>query len=240
MNWEIGCSGFHYKHWKEQFYPKGLAQKNWFDYYCQHFSSLELNVTFYRFPELAFVKNWHKKSPDGFTFAVKAPRIVTHFKQFIGTEELITEFYDVMQNGLQEKLGCYLFQLPPRIAFTEERLERIINALDTNYPNVVEFRHVTWWNDAVYKKLGANNITFCAQSHPLLPDDVIVNNKLVYYRLHGVPDLYRSPYDMTFLKKIATEIKAHRKAKQAFIYFNNDIEVSAIDNAKQMQQLVCL
>lgn len=54
MQWYIGCSGFHYKEWKELFYPKGLPQRLWLNYYYQHFNTLELNVTFYRVPQLYY------------------------------------------------------------------------------------------------------------------------------------------------------------------------------------------
>ncbi|HUR10418.1 MAG TPA: DUF72 domain-containing protein [Flavitalea sp.] len=231
----IGCSGFHYKHWRGGFYPEKLAQKNWFDFYCQHFSTLELNVTFYRFPQLSFLQNWYIKSPPHFKFAVKAPRLITHYKQFNDTHDLITEFYSVIQNGLEDKLGCVLFQLPPRLAYNETRLDKIISAVDTNYKNTIEFRHVSWWRNDVYEKLAKNNISFCGMSHPLLPQDIIQNTSFLYYRFHGIPELYKSPYDLEVLKKAADEIGNSGKTKEAFIYFNNDIEVSAIDNAKQMR-----
>ena len=80
--WWIGCSGFHYKHWKEIFYPAGLAQTKWFDFYCRHFNTLELNVTFYRFPRLTVLENWYKRSPKEFKFSVKMNKAVTHYKQF--------------------------------------------------------------------------------------------------------------------------------------------------------------
>ena len=78
-NWWIGCSGFHYKHWRNIFYPEGMATKNWFGYYCEQFNAVELNVTFYRFPQVAFLKTFHIRSPDDFRFAVKAPRAITHY-----------------------------------------------------------------------------------------------------------------------------------------------------------------
>src|ERR1700759_2717586 len=153
MKWFIGCSGFHYKEWKGKFYPEKLAQKNWFDFYSQHFNTLELNVTFYRFPQLSFLNNWYKKSPDEFCFAVKAPRLITHYKQFNETEQLLSDFYSTVKEGLKEKLGPILFQLPGKIAYTEERLHRIIKSVNPDYINVVEFRHVSWWDKQVYSQL---------------------------------------------------------------------------------------
>ncbi len=99
--WWIGCSGLHYKHWKEIFYLHGLPQIKWFNFYSEHFNTLELNVTFYRFPQLSFLKTWYKKSPDTFKFSVKAPRALTHYKKFSGTENLLSDFYSTVKEGLK-------------------------------------------------------------------------------------------------------------------------------------------
>lgn len=234
----IGCSGFHYRHWRNGFYPEGLAQRKWFEYYCENFSTLELNVTFYRFPQLSFLQGWYKKSPANFSFAVKAPRIITHYKLFNGTEELVKEFYDVVKVGLEEKLGCVLFQLPPRFAFSQERLGKIVEAMDTSFKNTIEFRNITWWREDVFTTLANKNISFCGMSHPLLPQDIIQNTDFLYYRFHGIPHLYKSPYDFSVLKNFVDAVVKNGKNKEAFIYFNNDIDVSAIRNAKEMEQYV--
>ncbi|MDB5222036.1 MAG: hypothetical protein JWN83_703 [Chitinophagaceae bacterium] len=238
VKWFIGCSGFHYKHWKGIFYPHDLPQNKWFDFYCEHFNTLELNVTFYRFPQLSFLQTWYKKSTAVFRFAVKAPRAITHYKKFNDTERLISDFYNTIEEGLKEKLGCVLFQMPPRFNYTDERLEKIINSLDTSFNNVLEFRHVSWWNAEVYKELAKNKISFCGMSHPDLPCDIIQNTSVLYYRMHGVPNLYQSPYKLSTLKKIINEIETSEKTKKAFIYFNNDIDVSAVKNAKEMIGLI--
>ena len=238
MQWRIGCSGFYYNHWKGIFYPEDLPKSKWFDYYKQHFNTLELNVTFYRFPKLEVFEGWHEKTPKDFSFSVKAPRFITHFKQFNDTAEIMAGYYDTMQKGLKKKLGCVLFQLPPRAAYTEERFGKILATLDPSFKNVLEFRHPSWWNKEVFKILGKHKITFCGQSHPLLPDDIIQNTALVYYRFHGTPDLYKSPYSQPFLERVANEIMLNKKSKKAFLFFNNDIDGSAIKNARQLQQII--
>src|ERR1700712_4723427 len=119
MTWHIGCSGFHYKHWKGAFYPNNLAQKRWFEFYTEQFSTLELNVTFYRFPRLEVLRAWYEKAPADFRFAVKAPKAITHFKQFHGTVDMLTSFYNTIREGLQKKLGPVLFQFPPRFHYEE-------------------------------------------------------------------------------------------------------------------------
>jgi uncharacterized protein YecE (DUF72 family) len=234
MKWHIGCSGFHYKDWKIKFYPEGLPQKKWFDYYCEHFDTLELNVTFYRFPQLSFLQNWYQKSPEQFRFSVKAPKAITHFKQFHDSADMITSFYDTINDGLRDKLGPVLFQLPPRFSYDEDRLERIIKNLNRSFNNVVEFRHVSWWREDVYNALAAHRITFCGMSHPTLPDDVIQNTTSVYYRFHGVPDLYRSPYSKEFLQKVIDKVKHNGNTEECWFYFNNDFDAVGVQNAKEM------
>lgn len=119
VKWLIGCSGFHYKHWKGIFYPENLPQNKWFDFYCEHFNTLELNVILLPFSQLSFLQTWYKKRVAGFRFAVKAPRAITHYKKFNDTERLISDFYNTIEEGFKEKLGTILFQLPPRFEYSE-------------------------------------------------------------------------------------------------------------------------
>lgn len=236
--YHVGCSGFHYKHWKGVFYPEKLPQRRWFGFYQQHFRTLELNVTFYRFPQLSALESWYQQSPPDFRFSVKAPRLITHYKQFHDCAQLLADFYGTVQEGLREKLGPVLFQLPPRLTYAEDRLARIVESLDPAFRNVVEFRHPSWWLGQVYRELARRHIAFVGQSHPALPDEVVTNTELVYYRFHGTPELYKSPYPEEFLRRVASEIQAPGHVKEAYLYFNNDIDASAIGNARQMLGLV--
>jgi uncharacterized protein YecE (DUF72 family) len=236
IQWHIGCSGFHYKEWRGAFYPKEIPVRSWFEYYCKHFDTLELNVTFYRFPVLSSLQNWYHKSPAHFNFAVKVPRLVTHYKKFDGTDELIKDFYGIVREGLRDKLGCILFQLPPDIVFSENLLIRIMNQCDPSFKNVIEFRHSSWWNETVYKMLTEHKISFCSHSYPGLPDRVIANSALAYYRFHGVPRLYFSSYSKEFLQQIITDIRKSKHVREVFLYFNNTAELSAIKNARYLQK----
>lgn len=236
VKWHIGCSGFYYKHWKGVFYPEGLAQSKWFKFYTEHFNSLELNGTFYRAPTAETFKNWYKVSPGDFSFAVKAPRMITHYKKFRNTKDLITAFYDAIQTGLGEKLGAVLFQMPPRFVYNEERLENMIANLEPGFNNVLEFRDASWWNNDVYKRLAGKQVTFCGISHPQLPSAVIHNTPVLYYRFHGKEQLYSSEYTFDELSVFTDEIK-RISPKQVFVYFNNDIGASAIRNARALNKL---
>jgi uncharacterized protein YecE (DUF72 family) len=238
--WWVGCSGFFYKHWRGVFYPEDLAVKKWFEFYCERFNTVELNVTFYRFPQVSFLKSWYKRSPEEFKFSVKVPRAITHFKKFKDAGDLLSSFYDVVNRGLNDKVGSILFQLPPRLAYSEEKLQQIIESTDPAFPNVIEFRHESWWTEEVYKELGRHNITFCGISHPTLPDEVVINNPLVYYRLHGTIDLYKTPYKESYLQGVVDKIKSKRKPKEVFCYFNNDIDVNAPSDADKLKKLAAV
>lgn len=237
INWHIGCSGFHYKHWKDIFYPEGLAQSKWFSFYAEHFDSLELNASFYRTPTPKALANWYSISPDGFNFAVKAPRSITHYKKFNDVQDIIMRFYDLVQAGLQEKLAAVLFQLHPNYACTEAHLGAMLKSLSPDFKNVVEFRHPSWWNEQVYQAFGDRNIVFSGISHPTLPQDVIHNSGTLYYRFHGAEDLYRSEYSRSELTSFIKTVK-EADVSDAYVFFNNDIGGSAVRNATDLKQLV--
>ncbi len=236
--WWIGCSGFYYKEWKEAFYPNDLPQRKWFEFYCEHFNTVELNVTFYRFPRAADLNDWYSRSPDDFKFTVKAPRLITHYKRFSNVTRELHDFYEAVGRGLKNKLGSILFQLHPGIQYSELKLEQILKFLDTTFDNVIEFRHESWWRANVIKELQRANVAFCGISYPGLPDEVYKSASFMYYRFHGVPKLYLSSYNRQQLKLIVDEIKRRRGLKDVYLYFNNDIEVAAVRNAKTIQSMI--
>ena len=233
----LGCSGFHYKEWKDFFYPEKLPQTKWFEFYCDHFNTLELNVTFYKFPTEKSLSKWYNTSPADFKFSVKAPRLITHYKKFNDCEILLKDFYNSIHTGLQEKLGCVLFQLPPQFIYSPEMLGLIINSMDYSFKNVFEFRNITWWNENVFKQFKKHHLIFCGVSFPKLPDEVITTNKDLYYRFHGVPVLYKSIYTENFIENIYQQIKNANPA-EAWIYFNNTWGNAAIINSKYLQELI--
>jgi uncharacterized protein YecE (DUF72 family) len=236
--WWIGCSGFHYMGWKGTFYPEDLPQRKWFEFYCESFNTVELNVTFYRFPRVKDLQSWYDRSPDEFMFTVKAPRLITHYKRFNNTARELGDFYNSVATGLRNKLGSILFQLHPGIAFSEEKLEQILKSLDASFVNVIEFRHESWWRPSVVKALQQANVTFCGISYPGLPENVYKTSPTMYYRFHGVPKLYLSSYNKAKLEGVVTEIKQKRGVEDIYVYFNNDIEVAAVRNARTVQRLV--
>jgi len=238
MEWHVGCSGFHYKEWKGIFYPEKLPQRRWFEHYSTQFDTLELNVTFYRFPQVAFLENWYAISPEHFSFAVKVPRLITHYKKFKDTERMLDDFYTSISQGLKEKLGPVLFQLPPQLIYSDEALEAILKSVNPEFDNVIEFRHASWWTDKVQEKLGQRGISFCGISYPRLPEDAVINTDLVYYRFHGLTKLYYSSYTNKELERVANAIHKNKTAKRVFVYFNNTATAAAIENAVYIREFI--
>jgi len=233
----IGCSGFHYKHWRSKFYPEKLAVKNWFEFYCEHFSTLELNVTFYRFPKLATLRQWYDRAPDDFVFSVKVPRSVTHFKKLNNTTDMMTDFYGLLKEGLADKLGAVLFQFPPNFSASDAHVERIINTIDPCFDNVAEFRHPSWWDEQIISRLGAHQLAFSGISHPDFPDQVIGNTARLYYRMHGREQLYASGYSEQQLADLVSRVDSIPGLRRAYIYFNNDVQGFATQNAEMLLKL---
>ena len=128
--------------------------------------------------------------------------------------------------------------MPPSFHYREEHLEQLITTVDSQFLNVVEFRHESWWTEEIFETLRKKNIVFSGVSFPKnIPDDFIINNsKSVYYRLHGVPVLFKSEYSEEELKKLAKEIK---KAKQdVFIFFNDTWGTAALKNALYLKKIL--
>ena len=152
---------------------------------------------------------------------------------------MLNDFYELLREGLKEKMGCVLFQFPPQFVFSDERLEKILRQVNPLFNNVIEFRHDTWWRTDVKTQLKKNSISFCGVSFPKIKEDnAVINTPLAYYRFHGVPKLFYSEYDESFLRKIIMQFKKNKKVKTAYIYFNNTASLAALHNAKFVQNLV--
>jgi uncharacterized protein YecE (DUF72 family) len=230
-----GCSGYHYYDWMPEFYPPDLPPEKWLAYYARYFNTLELNVTFYRFPGPSLLKKLYSESPPEFLFAVKVPRIITHYQKLTDSGELLSKFYDICSEHLREKLGPFLFQFPANIRYDEPLLERLSLQLNPFYENVIEFRHISWFNAYVETRLTEMDAIFCGVSFPGLPDKLIINTNTIYYRFHGVPILYISPVGEEKVKKFSASL-LKSNATKAYIYFNNTARSAALYDALNLSE----
>ena len=230
----IGCSGWSYAHWAARFY-KGVPQKGWLEFYTKHFDTVELNMSFYRWPSKTMIENWLSRTPKNFLFTVKANREITHYMKFNNTQEIVTKFYKLLDN-FEEKLGCILWQLPPSFKFDEQKLKDVTSQLDKNYRNVVEFRHKSWWNESTYEQLKKHDIILCTVGAPKIPMEFIKTADDVYVRMHG-SEWYKNLYSKEELEECAKQIKK-LKPKNTWGYFDNDENAYAVQNALELKEIL--
>jgi uncharacterized protein YecE (DUF72 family) len=232
----IGCSGWYYRHWKGVVYPEDLPVSRWFEHYQRAFDTVELTAPFYHWPRPATVRNWARQAAPGFQFSVKVNRRITHLKRFHATRQLVREFC-AFADVLGQRMGCFLFQLPPRFHYTPARLQALTAQLDLRRCNAVEFRHRSWWNDEVFAVFRKAGLIFCCVSAPELPEDIVKTADAVYLRLHGASRWYRHDYSEVELKAWAEKLRASR-AKEIRAYFNNDFQGCAFRNARALKRLL--
>lgn len=232
-----GCSGFHYDDWKDTFYPSDLTKEEWLSYYAQYFKTVEINNSFYSLPEADKLKKWHEQTPGNFRFSMKGSRYVTHMKKLINDSDVregVKKFYHAVE-PLQGKLGCVLWQLPGNQHRDDEKLEDFCSLLSSNFKNVIEFRDLSWFQDPVFEILENHDISYCIISAPDdLPEDIRATTDTAYVRFHGKSDWYNYNYSKKEIKEWQQKLQ-NINARRIYLYFNNDVKVRAVKNAKSMK-----
>ena len=234
----VGTSGYSYQHWKEIFYPKGLAQSKWLEFYAQHFECVEINATFYRHFERHVFERWHDVTPVSFRFAIKGPKTITRDKRLEGAEEDLARFLGSAA-GLGEKLGVILWQLPPSFKNDEEgfaRLQSFIALLPANISHAFEFRHPSWVGPKVMELLDNGCAGWVSADSRRFVSAEAVTGGVGYYRYHGPKELYSSSYSAEAIASLGNSLRPLADIGDAYCFFNNDFCGYALENGKQLQQ----
>ncbi len=233
----IGTSGWNYPHWRERFYPRHIPSELWLPYYAAHFPTVEINNTFYRLPDPAFVERWAAEAPHGFKFAVKASRFLTHIKRLKDCREPLQTFLDrvLLLGGT---LGPLLFQLPPQMKRNDDRLADFLRLIPRELGAVFEFRNPSWHVQSVFDLLQSHNRAYCIMDHPLLPRHLIATSDLVYVRFHTAGVEHDHRYTDEQLRWWARALERLSAGRTAWIYFNNDVRGHAIANAFRLAELM--
>lgn len=228
----IGTSGFTYEHWKGVFYPDGLPQRRWLEFYAEHFDTVELNNTFYRMPRAAVCEAWRDRTPEHFLFAVKANRVITHRFRLMDSRGWLGVFLEAAGH-LGDKLGPILVQLPPLWHCDVPRLEEFLSRAPRRRW-ALEFRDSSWLCGPVYDVLRRHNAALCV--HDLIADHPReVTADWVYLRYHGASG-HDGNYSSSQLKSAAVTIERHLAAgRDVFAYFNNDVGGYAVRNATELK-----
>lgn len=232
----ISTSGWVYKHWKNTFYPPNLSEKEYLKYYSQHFSTVEVNNSFYHLLNEASVQNWIKSVPKDFVFSIKASRYITHMKKLIDPEKTTKNFFESIK-PFKNKIGAILFQLPPKFDFNPERLENLFKTIPDNYKYAFEFRDKRWFNNETYDILRKNNAALCIYNLGEFQTPKEITTDFTYIRFHGPGIPYANKYSEEQLNDFSNDIiNYNKKAKTVFGYFNNDEAGYAIENANELKQ----
>jgi uncharacterized protein YecE (DUF72 family) len=239
----IGLSGWLYPGWRGVFYPKGLRQKEELAYASRHVDTIEINGTFYSLQRPELFAAWRDATPEGFVFAVKGGRFITHMKRLRGVEVALANFFASGVLALHEKLGPFLWQLPPHFAFDEKRLDTFLSLLPRDSEaaaalarghdqrlagrsltfahlgqtlrHAVEIRDASFIDPAFIRLLRRQNVALVFSDGAGLPYAEDVTADFVYVRLHGSEELYTSGYDDDALDRWAARIKNWAAGDQA-------------------------
>jgi uncharacterized protein YecE (DUF72 family) len=234
----IGTSGWHYKHWRGNFYPAGVTPAGYLAHYLKTFSTVEINNSFYRLPSAETLADWRASVPDDFVFAVKASRFITHMKKLKDPQASFGLFMERVR-VLGEKLGPVLFQLPPAWRFDEGRFAAFLAALPPAYRYAFEFRDPSWYNDRAYDLLRQHRCAFCLYELEYHLSPLEVTTDLVYVRLHGPEKKYDGSYADEVLAAWADRCRAWlADGKSVYVYFDNDLHGYAPVNAARLQEML--
>ena len=215
--------------------------------YSQVFRCAEINSSFYRPHRISTWAKWAASVPGGFRFSVKAPKAITHEARLACTREQLQAFLD-QASILAEKLGPILFQLPPKFAFEPVAAEAFLTLLRDLHPGPVVFepRHATWFSSTANDLLQRFRIARAAADPTAIEAATAPGGwtGLVYYRLHGSPRVYYSPYSEEYLTTLAASIRAQQVAAaetaaetEVWCIFDNTASGAALGNAHRLQQL---
>lgn len=233
----IGTSGWCYNNWVGNFYPRDLNKNKWLKYYSKYFNTVEINSSFYHLTRKETFNNWALQTPDNFVFVVKASRYITHIKKLVDCSEPFKKLLDSAL-GLGNKLGLFLFQLPPNLKKNIIKLEDFFKIILKNYRYVFEFRNESWFCDEVYNLLNEFGAGIVISSSPSFPYHEIITGNLCYIRMHGSEQLYSSSYSEKELQKLSALIRKNLKKNiNTYVYFNNDAFGYAIENARKLVEL---
>ncbi len=234
----IGCSGWTYDDWRGPFYPETLRLKDRLAFYASQFDTTEINGSFYRLPTETAVAGWAQTAPEGFVFAWKVSRYITHNKKLKDCEDSVDLVFGRME-PLGEHRGPALVQLPPTLRRDDERLKRFLSWLPKGDRVTVEFRHDSWYDEAIYSILRDHGVAFCVSDHHDAPSPWITTADFAYVRGHGPGGRYHGRYSQDALRSWADWIEAQQRAKRTvYSYFDNDIKSAAPQDAQILKGMV--
>lgn len=198
-------------------------------FYAERFASTEVNYTFRRIPAAKTILDWSSKTPEQFRFSFKAPQRVTHFAKLRECAEVLEVFAKAISVA-ETKRGPVLFQLPPTFVKDVEVLRAFLGDVPEGMRAAFEFRHESWFEDAVFQILRDANAALCIAENEELATPVVATADFGYLRLR------REDYTPAQIKRWAVSIGEHSAWSDAFVYFKHEERAVGPKFADQMQK----
>jgi len=240
----LGTSGWSYSDWEGVFYKPGESK---FRRYCRIFETVEIDSTFYSYPDPEMMEGLAKAAPSGFTFSAKMPSIITHEKKLEldkGVEKDLERFLNLMKPLRRVgALGPILVQLPPKFTYREhlKNLKEFLKLLPSDFRFAVEFRDESWLREDVFQMLEKSGVAYTIVDEPLLPPDLHVTADFAYIRWHGKGKApwYYYHYRREELEDWKPRIEElDEKVHTIYGYFNNHFHGYAVHNCLQVLEIL--
>ena len=225
-----GTSGWAYPSWKTDFYPAKLAQSRFLSFYATQLNAVEVNFTFRQLLKETTAEKWVAETPAGFRLSVKAHQVITHIKRLNQAEDFLRRFLASLEPlARAAKLGPLLFQLPPNLKADPVLLEEFLSGFPRAVLSAFEFRHASWFEDAIFDLLRKDNRALCvAETEERMTPDVVTAD-FCYYR-------YRKPgYSPEERQAMITRIEEHLAAQRnVYAYFKHEETPQGAVYARQL------
>jgi uncharacterized protein YecE (DUF72 family) len=212
----VGTSGYNYPEWKGSFYPEKLPAAQMLPYYAERLSTVEINYTYYRTPNKKILAGWNDATPAHFRLTLKAPKRITHDARLKDCADRLRYFVETATT-LGTKLGALLFQLPPSFKQDLAVLDTFLEEFPAGVVAAFEFRHGSWLNDDVYRRLRARNLALCVADSETMATPVEITADYAYFRLR---DEGYTPADIGRWAEIIRERTSG--CRDVFVYFKHE------------------
>ena len=251
----IGTSGYSYRDWVGPFYPVGTKQRDYLDYYSNHFSLVELNFSYYRQPTAEMIEKMALQTPSGFLFAIKGHQSLTHKIDDSWRNEVQTFRTGIAPLEITDKLAGILLQFPFSFHYSIQNRNYLAQLCDEleGLPLNVEFRNRDWESERVSREMEKRGIGIVSVDEPDLPDlptpEVRTTSSTGYLRFHGRNaeqwwkgdniSRYDYLYDISELEEWLSRIESmSKRTNLVLVVFNNHARGNAVRNAIQLKKLL--
>jgi uncharacterized protein YecE (DUF72 family) len=212
----VGTSGYNYPEWRGSFYPQKMPTAKMLPYYAEHFTTVEINYTFYHAPTLKILDGWSAQTPPGFKFTLKAPKRITHTARLRDCADSLRHFVETAAS-LGPKLGLLLFQLPPYFRKDLAAFDVFLTLLPASVHAAFEFRHLSWLDPEVYARLKERNLALCVADGEKLSIPLEITATYGYFRLRD------EGYTREDIERWARIIREKTSSlSEVFVYFKHE------------------